>query len=76
MTCDTKLVLLHPVRYGGHVLHSGASRARNIETLYFILRWAQCESHKKRTGTHYVELVFLHLVWSMGHVVRAGSSGS
>jgi hypothetical protein len=31
--------------------------------------------HKKCTGTHYVELVFFHLVGYAGHVVHSGASG-
>jgi hypothetical protein len=36
--------------------------------------WAWCESHKKHTGTHYAELVFLHPVQSVYDAVRSSAS--
>jgi hypothetical protein len=39
--------VLHPVGSAGHVVHSGASMARNIEALFFMLGWDQYRFHKK-----------------------------
>jgi hypothetical protein len=58
----------------GHVLHSGASKARNVDTLFFMLGWDRCRFHKKCVGTRYVELMFLHPMRSVGHVVHFGVS--
>jgi hypothetical protein len=65
-----ELVFLHPVGSAGHVVHSGASEARNIDTLFFMLGWVPYQFHKKHTGTRYAELLFLHLVGYVVHVVH------
>jgi hypothetical protein len=43
----TKLVLLHPVQYAGHVVHSGASRDCNGDAPFFMLRWDRYGFDKK-----------------------------
>jgi hypothetical protein len=59
----------------GHVVHFGASGAGNVDTLFFVLGCARCGFDKKRAGTHYTELVFLHPGRFAGHVVHSSASG-
>jgi hypothetical protein len=75
-TPDAKFLFLHPVVSVAHVAHSGASEARTIDALFFMLKWDQCSFHKKRVGTWYVELVLLHPVGYAGYVVHYGASVS
>jgi hypothetical protein len=70
-----ELVFLHPVGFAGLVLHSGASRACNDDTLFFMLEWGQGDFRKKRVGIQYTELVLSHPVISVGLVVHSGASG-
>jgi hypothetical protein len=42
----------------GHVVHSDATGARNIDTLFFMLGWAWYGFHKKCDGTHDAILAF------------------
>jgi hypothetical protein len=51
-------MFLHPVGYAGHVAHSSASGAWNVEALFFMLVWDRYGFHKRRTGTLYAEVVF------------------
>jgi hypothetical protein len=70
------LHFLHPVGSAGHVVHCGASRAQNVDTLFCLLGWDWCGFHNKCTGTAYTELVFLHPVVSTGHIVHSGAYGA
>jgi hypothetical protein len=64
------------VGYACHVVNSGASRARNINALFFMLGWDRYVLDKKRAGTRYSELMFLHPVGSACHVVNSGAYGA
>jgi hypothetical protein len=41
---------LHPVVYAGHVVHSGASEARNVDALFLMLVWDWCKFNKNARG--------------------------
>jgi hypothetical protein len=42
----------------GHVVHSGASGARNIDARFFMLGWDWYGFDKKRIRTRCIQLVF------------------
>jgi hypothetical protein len=54
----------------GHVVHFGASGARNVGALFFLLRWDRYKFHENHVGTRYAECVFLRPMGSVGHVVH------
>jgi hypothetical protein len=58
------------------VRHSGASEARNVNALFFMLWWDRYGFDKKHAGTPYAELVFLHSMRYASHIVHSGASGA
>jgi hypothetical protein len=71
----TELVVLQTVGSTGHIVDSGASGLRNVDTLFVTLGWDRYGFHKMRVGTCYAKLVFLHPVGSAGRVGHFGAFG-
>jgi hypothetical protein len=67
--------VLHPVGSVGHVVHCGASGARNIDALFFLLRWDRYGFQKKRVDTRHAKCLFFQLLGYAGHIVHSGASG-
>jgi hypothetical protein len=53
-----KIVFLHLVGSAGHIVHSGARGAPNVDALFFMLGWARYGFHKNCAGRRYADLVF------------------
>jgi hypothetical protein len=60
----------------GHVVHSVASGAQQVDALFFMLRWDRYIFQKERIETRYTKLGFLHPVGYAGHVVHSGAFGT
>jgi hypothetical protein len=56
-----ELVFLHPVVSTGHVVHSGASRVQNVNSLFFMLARDWSGFHKKRIRQ--VTLILCFCIW-------------
>jgi hypothetical protein len=68
------LRFLHLEGSAGNVVLSSALSTRNVDAIFFMLQSDWYGFDKKRFRTHYAELVFLHPLGSVGHVVHASAS--
>jgi hypothetical protein len=58
----------------GHPVHFGASGMGDPDALFFMHGWVKCGFDKKRVGTIYTKLLFLHLLGYVGHILCSGVS--
>jgi hypothetical protein len=73
-TCCVELVFfVSGVIYRSCIVFGCVQGAKRRHTI-FHARVSLLHIPKKQAGTHYAELVFLHLVQSMGYVVCLGAS--
>jgi hypothetical protein len=59
-----------------HIVHSVASGAQQVDSLFFMLRWDWYRFQKESIETRYAEVEFLHPVGYAGHVMHSGASGT
>jgi hypothetical protein len=50
LTRYAELVFLYPMEFAGHIVHSGASRARNFDALFFMLDGPDAVSIRSALG--------------------------
>jgi hypothetical protein len=55
-------------------MNSDMFRMRNVDKVFFMLWWDRYKFHKNVIETRYPELVCLHPVGSVGHVVYSDAS--
>jgi hypothetical protein len=70
-----EIMFLHLVGSAGHVVRYCASRAQNVDALFFMLVWDREGFDKKHIGTRCAEFVFLHSLGSTCHVQHSDASG-